>query len=115
MAKFFPPAAAVFSFVFYQALYRPQRHSLEMAAALLLFFTALAWSALIFLSQERRHWLRLVYPLLAVLLSVLLVEWFRFFPEGRSTQRLLYGFNLLGMALIESYLHILKKKQGKTP
>jgi hypothetical protein len=112
--KIFPLLVAVFSFVFYQALYRPQRQSLEMAASVLLFFTALAWSALIFLSQERRHWLRFAYPLLAVFLSIFLVEVLRFFPAGRLTQRLLYGFNLLGIFLIESYLHILKKKQGKS-
>ena len=84
-----------------------------MAAALLLFFTALAWSALIFLSRERRHWLRFVYPALAVLFSILLVEVIRFSPENILAQRLLFGFNLLGIAIIEAYLHIIKKEQGK--
>jgi hypothetical protein len=114
LEKIFPLVVAVFSFVFYQALYRPRPHSLDMAAALLLFFTALAWSALIFLSQERRHWLRFVYLSLAVLFSILLVEVIRFFPENLLAQRLLFGFNLLGIVIIEAYLRIIKKEQGKS-
>jgi hypothetical protein len=113
LEKIFPLLVAVLSFVFYQALYRPRPHSLEMAAALLLFFTALAWSALIFLTGERRHWLRFAYLALAVLFSILLVEVIRFFPGDLLTQRLLFGFNLLGIAIIEAYLHIIKKEQGK--
>ena len=66
---------------------------------------------MIFLSRERRHWLRIFYSLFAFLFSVLLVEVIRFFPEGLLFQRLLYGFNLLGIALIEFYLHILRKEQ----
>ena len=114
LEKIFPLAVAVFSFVFYQALYRPPLHSLEMAASVLLFFTALAWSAMIFLSLERRHWLRFLYALLAVLMSILLVELIRFFPESLLIQRLLYGFNLLGIVIIESYLHLLRKEQEKS-
>lgn len=113
LEKLFPLAVAVFFFAFYQGLYKPPLHSLEMAAAVLMFFAALAWSALIFLSQERRHWLRFLYALLAVLFSIALVEFSRFFPEGLLSQRLFYGFNLLGIAIIESYLHILRKEQGK--
>ena len=109
----FPVALAVFCFVFYQLLYHPQWHSSEMVVSVLLFFTAWAWSALIFLSLERRHWLRFLYALLAVALSVFLVEVLRFFPESRSLQRLAYGCNLLGIVLIECYLHILRKERGK--
>ena len=30
-------------------------------------------------------------------------------------QRMIYGFNLLGIAMIEFYLHILRKEQGNQP
>ncbi|MCX6555237.1 MAG: hypothetical protein NTZ12_09545 [Candidatus Aminicenantes bacterium] len=113
LQEIFPLAIAAFSFGFYQLLYRPPLHSLEMAAAILLFFTALAWSALIFLSRERWYWLRFLYALLAVLLSVVLVEFSRFFPEGQPQQRLLCGFNLLGIAVIEIYLHIFRRERKK--
>jgi O-antigen ligase len=115
LERSFPMVIAVFSFILYQILYHPPRHSLEMVTSVLLFFTALAWSAMIFLSLERRHWLRFVYSLLAVLLSILLVEVIRLFPEDLRLQRMIYGFNLLGIAVIEFYLHILRKEQGKTP
>jgi hypothetical protein len=114
LEKIFPLLIAIFSFGFYQILYRPYLHSLEMIVSVLMFFTALAWSALIFLSRERRHRIRFLYSLLAVLLSIILVEFIRFFPKSLLLQRLLCGFNLLGIALIEFYLHILRKKQGKS-
>jgi hypothetical protein len=109
----FPAWVAIFCFVFYQLLYRPRRHSLEMVVSLLLFFTALAWSALIFLSLEQRHWLRYVYALLGAAAAVILVEAVRPCPESMSLLRLTYGLNLLGIALIEFYLSIIRKKQGK--
>jgi len=84
-----------------------------MVVSLLLFFIALAWSALIFLSLERRHWLRYLYSALAVLLSIFLVEGLRLFPEGLSMQRLIYGCNLLGIAIIELYLYFFRRKQGQ--
>jgi hypothetical protein len=84
-----------------------------MATSVLMFFTALAWSSMIFLSRERQPWLRVFYSLFAFFLSVLLVEVICLFPEGRLLQRMLYGFNLLGIAMIEFYLHILRKEQGK--
>jgi cytochrome c biogenesis protein CcdA len=82
-----------------------------MNTSMLMFFTALAWSAMVFLSRQRRHWLRYLYSLLAVLLSILLVEVIRLFPEDLLFQRILYGFNLLGIAMIEFYLHILLKEK----
>ena len=114
LERSFPLVIAIFSFIFYQILYHPSSHSLEMITSVLMFFTALAWSALIFISRERRHWLRYLYALSAVLLSILLVEVIRFFSEHLLIQRMLYGFNLLGIAMIEFYLHILRKEQGKT-
>lgn len=84
-----------------------------MLVAVLLFFTALAWSALISLSLEHRHWLRYLYSLLAVALSVFLVEVIRFFPESLPLQRLVYGCNLLGIVFIEFYLRILRKEKEK--
>jgi hypothetical protein len=113
LEKIFPLAIALFSFVVYLALFRPPLHSLGMSAAALTFFTAMSWSALIFLSRERGHWLRFFYALLAVLLSVALVELIRFFPAERPQQRLLYGFNLLGIAIIETYLHIFRPERRK--
>jgi hypothetical protein len=109
-----PVLVAVFCLVFYQLLYRPQRHSPEMIVSVLLFFTALAWSALIFLSLERRHWLRFLYALIAVSFSVFLVEGVRFFPETLPLQRLIYGCNLLGIAIIEFYMRILRKEQKES-
>lgn len=114
LERSFPVALAVFSFVFYHVLYRPQWHSPEMVASLLLFFTALAWGALIFLSLERRHWLRFLYAAFAAVLSIFLVEVLRFFPESLGSQRLLYGCNLLGILLIEFYLNVLKKEQRES-
>ncbi len=111
---FFPVILALFSFIFYQLLYRPPWHSLEMIVSVLLFFTALAWSALIFLSMERRHWLRYLYALIAVLLSIFLVEAIRLFPESLRLLRLIYGCNLLGIAIIEFYLFILRREGRKT-
>lgn len=66
---------------------------------------------MVFLSRERQHWLRYLYSLLAVSLSILLVEVIRLFPEGLLLQRMIYGFNLLGIVAIEFYLHILRKGQ----
>ena len=113
LERTFPVAIAILCFIFYQILFHPPRHSLEMATSLLMFFTALAWSAMIFLSRERRYWLRYLYALAAVLLSILLVEVIRFVSEGLMIQRLLYGFNLIGIAMIEFYLHVLRKEQEK--
>jgi hypothetical protein len=113
LERTFPLLIAILSFIFYQLLYHPQRHSLEMATSVLMFFTALAWSAMIFLNRERGIRLRYGYALAAVLLSVLLVEVIRFVPEGLLIQRMLYGFNLLGIAMIEFYLRIFRKEQGK--
>jgi hypothetical protein len=109
LEKVFPFVIAILSFIFYQTLYHPPLHSLEMATSVLMFFTALAWSAMIFLSQERQRWLRYLYTLSAVLLSLLLVEVIRFYPQGLMLQRMLYGFNLLGITMIEFYLHILQR------
>ena len=111
LERSFPLAIAILSFIFYQVLYQPILQSLEMAASVLLFFTTLAWSALIFLSLERCHWLRYLYALSAIFLSVLLVDVICFFPENLLFQRLLYGFNLLGIAIIEFYLRISHKEQ----
>ena len=111
--KIFPLAMALFSFAFYLALFRPPLHSLGMSAAGLTFFTAMAWSGLIFLSRERRHWLRYAYALLAVLLSVVLIELVRLFPDDRTAQRLLLGFNLLGIAIIETYFHFTRPERKK--
>ena len=111
LERIFPLVVAFFSFFFYQILYHPSLHSLEMNISLLMFFTALAWSAMIFLSREHQHWLRYLYVLSAALLSILLVEVIRFFPEDLLFQRMIYGFNLLGIAAIEFYLHILRKEQ----
>jgi hypothetical protein len=113
LKRSFPLVIAICSFLFYQILYHPPRHSLEMATSVLMFFTALAWSAMIFISQEHQHWLRYLYALAAVLLSILWVEVIRFISEGLLIQRMLYGFNLLGIAMIEFYLHVLRKEQGK--
>lgn len=66
---------------------------------------------MIFLSRDRQHWFRVFYALPAVLLSILLVEVIRLFPEDLLLQRVIYGLNLLGIAMIEFYLHILRKKQ----
>jgi len=111
LERSFPLAIAIFSFIFYQILYHPPNYSLEMTTSVLLFFTALAWSALVFLSQGRRHWLRYLYALSAVLLSMLWVEVIRLYSEDLLFQRLFYGFNLLGIAMIEFYLRILRKEQ----
>ena len=110
----FPVLVAFFCLVFYQLLYRPPWRSPETVVSVLLFLTALAWSALIFLSLERRHWLRFLYAWLAVALSILLVEALRFFPETLPLQRLIYGCNLLGIAIIEFYLRVLRKEQRKS-
>jgi hypothetical protein len=111
LERSFPLVVAFFSFSLYQILYHPSSHSLEMNISLLLFFTALAWSAMIFLSRDRQHWFRVFYALPAVLLSILLVEVIRLFPEDLLLQRVICGLNLLGIAMIEFYLHILRKKQ----
>jgi hypothetical protein len=110
----FPIWVAVFCLVFYQLLYHPQWHSPETVVSVLLFLTALDWSALISLSLERRHWLRYLYSLPAAALSVFLVEVIRFFPESLPLQRLVYGCNLLGIAIIEFYLRILRREQEKS-
>jgi hypothetical protein len=107
----FPFFFASFCLLFYQFLYRPHWPSLEMVIALLLFLTGLAWSALICLSMERSHWLRYLYCALAALFSIFLVEGLRMYPEGLTMQRLVYGSNLLGMAIIESYLLIYRREQ----
>jgi hypothetical protein len=112
--KCFPVAIAGFSFGFYQLLYHPRWPSTEMVVSVLLFFTSLAWSALIFFSLERRHWLRFFYSLLAVLLSIFLVEVIRLFPESLPLQRLIYGCNMLGIAMIEFYLRILRREREET-
>jgi hypothetical protein len=113
LERTFPLAIAIFSFIFYQIVYHPPRHSLEMTTSVLMFFTALAWSAMIFISREDHYWLRYLYALAAVLLSILWVEVIRFISEGLLIQRMLYGFNLLGIAMIEFYLHVLRKEQEK--
>jgi predicted neutral ceramidase superfamily lipid hydrolase len=114
LERSFPLGVALFSFVVYQILYHPLAHSLEMTISILMSFAALAWSATIFLSRERWHWLRFLYSVVAVFLSVLLVEVIRFSSEDLLLQRMMYVFNLLVILAIEFYLHILRKEQENT-
>ena len=110
----FPVLFALLTLVFFLLLYHNALNSLGMTSALLVFFTALGWSALIVLGQGNMPGLKIFFALAAFLASLLLIEVFRPFPVDPLQHRLMLMVQVLGMAGIILYLHILKKK-GEPP
>lgn len=79
-AKYFlPPFFGMVSFLFYMIIYRPPVGSEDFITAIMVFFAALAWSALITLSKEKKQWILYLYVLIAIIFPLLMALFFKGF------------------------------------
>lgn len=72
-AKYFGPLFfAVVSFSFYMVLYRPSPGSEDFITALMVFCAALAWSAVLILTKEKKQWVLYLYVVTAIIFPLLM-------------------------------------------
>jgi len=106
----FPLLFALLTLAFFLFLYHDALNSPGMTSAWLVFLTALGWSVLIVLGQNRAPRLKAICAVAVLLISVSLIEIFRPFPVDPLQHRLMVAVQALGMAGIIFYLTILKRK-----
>jgi len=71
--KYFgPPFFGLVSFLFYIVIYRPSPGSEDFITALMVFCAALAWSAVLTLTKEKKPWVLYLYLLIAVILPFIM-------------------------------------------
>jgi hypothetical protein len=81
--KYFGPLFfGLVSFFFYMVIYRPPVGSEDFITALMVFFAALAWSAVLTLPKEKKQWVLYLYVLIAMIFPLI-------------TALFLKGFNIL--------------------
>ena len=112
MTYFWPLLFALFSFLFYLLLYRPSLGSEDFITGLLVFFTAMAWSAVIILTKEKNQTVYYIYISIAVVFPFLIVL---FFKHANTLWHMviiaLYLIAVVGLRLyISSYF---KRKKGE--
>jgi hypothetical protein len=112
--RFFPLIFALLTLVLFLLLYRPGLESPGMTSACLVFLTALGWSSLIIFSRKGMRGRKFIYPVFALLISILLIRVLRPFPVDPLQHYVMVGLQLLGIAGIILYMYILKKK-GENP
>ena len=79
-AKYFGPLFfGLVSFLFYMVIYRPPMGSEDFVTGLMVFFTALAWSAVISLTKEKKQWVLYLYVLIAVIFPLIMALFFKGF------------------------------------
>jgi hypothetical protein len=77
MTNFWPLLFALFSILFYLLLYHPSLRSEDFVTGLLVFFTALAWSAVIILTKEKNQTVYYIYISIAVVFPFFIVLFFK--------------------------------------
>jgi predicted membrane protein len=71
--KYFGPLFfGLVSFLFYMVIYRPPVGSEDFITALMVFCAALAWSAVLTLTKEKKQWVLYLYLLIAVILPFIM-------------------------------------------
>jgi len=106
----FPVLFALLTLGLYLLLYRPAAAAPGMTSACLVFFTALAWCALIVFGRREMNRLKAAYAAAALLGSILVVGVMRPFPVEPLHHSLMIVLQVLGGAGIVLYLNILKNK-----
>ncbi|MCU0236537.1 MAG: hypothetical protein MUC72_05565 [Acidobacteria bacterium] len=106
----FPVLFALLTLGLYLLLYRPAAAAAGMTSACLVFFTALAWCALIVFGRREMNRLKTAYAAAALLASILVAGVLRPFPVEPLPHALMIVLQVLGGAGIVLYLHILKNK-----
>jgi hypothetical protein len=79
MKYFGPFFFGLVSFLFYMVIYRPPVGSEDFITALMVFFAALAWSAVLTLTKEKKQWVLYLYLLIAVIFPLILALFFKGF------------------------------------
>ena len=74
-----PPFFGLVSFLFYMVIYRPSLGSEDFITAIMVFFAALAWSAVISLTKEKKQWVLYLYVLIAVIFPLIMALFFNGF------------------------------------
>jgi hypothetical protein len=78
--KYFGPLFfGLVSFFFYMLIYRPSPGSEDFITGLMVFFTALAWSAVISLTKEKKQWVLYLYVLIAIIFPLIMALFFKGF------------------------------------
>ena len=78
--KYFGPLFfGLVSFFFYMVIYRPAVGSEDFITALMVFCAALAWSAVISLTKEKKQWVLYLYVLIAIIFPLLMALFFKGF------------------------------------
>lgn len=72
MKYMMPPFFGLLSFLLYLAFYRPHIGGCEFITALMVFFAALAWSAVINLSSDKKKWILYFYLSISVIIPFLM-------------------------------------------
>jgi len=72
MKYFGPLFFAVVSFSFYMVIYRPSPGSEDFITALMVLCAALAWSAILTLTKEKKQWVLYLYVLIAITFPLLM-------------------------------------------
>ena len=60
-------------------IYRPSVGSEDFITALMVFFAALAWSAVLTLTKEKKQWVLYLYILIAIIFPLLMALFFKGF------------------------------------
>ncbi len=114
LARLFPLVFALLTLALFLLLYRPVWKSPGMTSSCLVFLTALGWSSLIVFSRKGMRGRKFVYPISALLISVLLIWVLRPFPVDPLQHYLMVVLQVLGIAGIALYMQILERK-GENP
>lgn len=71
--KYFGPLFfGLVSFSFYMVIYRPSPGSEDFVTALMVFCAALAWSAVLTLTKEKKQWVFYFYVLIAIIFPLIM-------------------------------------------
>lgn len=79
MKYFGPLFFGLVSFLFYMVIYRPPVGSEDFITALMVFFAALAWSAVISLTNEKKQWILFFYLSIAIIFPLIMALFFKEF------------------------------------
>jgi predicted membrane channel-forming protein YqfA (hemolysin III family) len=112
LLRLFPLGFALLTAIFYVLLYHPPVNSVSMTSACLVFLAALGWSTMVVLRRKNERWLKILYVLMSILAAILLIEIIRPFPVELLSHRLMVAMIGMGIAAIEYYFYILRKKTG---
>ncbi len=102
MKYFGPLFFAVVSFFFYMVIYRPSPGSEDFITALMVFCAALAASAMLTLTKEKKQWVLYLYISIALIFPLLMA----LFLNGFNTLWHMAALGLIVLALVTLRLFI---------